>query len=116
MKAGSRRAPLFRCVRGFDVCQKVVYIFIANWVGLESSLHLPRKLQPIRDRRDWIFRAHAEAGVVSHEPGLLPAVMVSGIIASDDGFHLPPLQFVIELMSRDTDFAHEQLKELVDGS
>ena len=115
MKAGSQRAPLFRCVSCINVSQKVVYIFIANWVGFEF-LHLPRKLQPIRDRRDWIFRAHAEAGVVSHEPGLFPSMMMSGVIAPDDGFHLPPLQFVIELMSRDTDFAHEQLKELVDGS
>ena len=114
MKMGSQRAPLFRCVGSVDVCQKVVYIFIANWVGLES-LHLPRKLQPIRDRRDGIFRAHAEAGVVSHEPGLLPAVMVSGVIPSDNALHLPPLQFIIELMATDTDFAHEQLKEFVDG-
>jgi hypothetical protein len=42
--------------------------------------------------------------------------MMTGVVASDDAAHLPPLQFVIELMSRDTDFAHEQLKELVDGS
>ena len=116
MKMGSQRAPLFRCVRGFDVCQKVVYIFITNWVGLESSLHLPRKLNPLRDRRDGIFRAHTVVRIVSDESRLLPAVMMSGVIASDDALHLPPLQFVIELMPRDTDFAHEQLKELVDGS
>jgi hypothetical protein len=41
--------------------------------------------------------------------------MMSGVVTSDDGFHLPPLQFVVELMSRDAYFAHEQLKEFVDG-
>jgi hypothetical protein len=41
--------------------------------------------------------------------------MMSGIITSDDTLHLPPLQFVVELMATDTDFAHEQLKEFVDG-
>ena len=89
MKAGSQRAPLFRCVSCINVSQKVVYIFIANWVGFEF-LHLPRKLQPIRDRWDGVFRAHAEAGVVCDKSRLLPAVMVSGIIASDDALHLPP--------------------------
>ena len=34
MKMGSRWAPLFRCVGSVDVCQKVVYIFIANWFGI----------------------------------------------------------------------------------
>jgi hypothetical protein len=42
--------------------------------------------------------------------------MITFAIASDDGPHLPPSQFVVELMATDTYFAHEQLKELVDGS
>ena len=89
MKAGSQRAPLFRCVGSVDVCQKVVYIFIANWVGLES-LRLPRKLQPIRNRWYRIFRAHTKSRVVSDKSRLLPACMMTGVVPSDDGFHLPP--------------------------
>jgi hypothetical protein len=42
--------------------------------------------------------------------------MLSVVIASDDGPHLPPFQFVVELMATDAYLAHEQLKELVDGS
>jgi len=114
MKAGSQRAPLFRCVSCINVSQKVVYIFIANWVGL-GPLHLPRELQPIRDRRDGIFRAHTKSRVVSDKSRLLPAIMMSGIITSDDTLHLPPLQFVVELMATDSYLAHEQLKQLVDG-
>ena len=39
--------------------------------------------------------------------------MVSGVVPSDDGFHLPPLQFIIELMATDSDFAHEYSVYLV---
>jgi hypothetical protein len=42
--------------------------------------------------------------------------MVAVVVTMNDGFHLPPFQFVVELMATDTYFAHEQLKELVDGS
>jgi hypothetical protein len=41
--------------------------------------------------------------------------MMSGIITSDYTLHLPPLQFVVELMPADSYLAHEQLKEFVDG-
>ena len=114
MKMGSQRAPLFRCVGSVDVCQKVVYIFIANWVGF-GPLHLPRKLQPIRDRWYRIFRAHTKSGIVCYKSRLLPSVMVSGVITSDNTLYLPPLQFVVELMATDSYLAHEQLKQLVDG-
>ena len=114
MKAGSHRAPLFRCVSCINVSQKVVYIFIANWVGFEF-LHLPRKLQPIRDRWYRIFRAHTKSGVVGDKSRLFPACMMSGVVPSDDTLHLPPLQFVVELMPADSYLAHEQLKELVDA-
>ena len=74
---------------------------------------LPRELDPFGDKRDGVFRAHAEAGVVGYQSGLLPPCMMAGIIAANDTIYLPPSQVVQKLVARKSYLAHQQLVELV---
>ena len=101
----------FRIHRG-HFCLKLVLHFLRYWL---NGFLFPREFNPFRDCWQRVFRAHAESGVISHEPGLLPAVMVSGVIASDDALHLPPSKFVKKLPTRKTYLAHEELIQFVGG-
>ena len=103
----------FRIHRG-HFCLKLVLHFLRYWL---NSFLFPRELDPLRQSwSDLTFRqAHTIVRLVCDQSGLFPSVVVSGVVASDDAFHLPPSQVMIEGVSVYSDFAHEQLKEFVDG-
>ena len=54
--------------------------------------------------------------VICHQSRLFPSVMMASVVASDDGLHLPPTEFIIEVMDGDSYLAHEELEQFVDGS
>ena len=54
-------------------------------------------------------------GVICHEPRLFPAVMIAGVVTSDDAAHLPPAEFTQELLAWKSYLAHEQLIEFMGG-
>ena len=120
---GSQRAPLFLFLSGLHTgCILLTHLpaelfclLHADCISKGLGAFLPRELNPLTDNWWCGLRAHAVVCVISDESRLFPSCMMPGVIASDDALHLPPFQFIVELMSRDTDFAHEQLKELVDG-
>ena len=51
--------------------------------------------------------------LICDQPRLLPTVMMAGVIASDDSTRFPELNLVQKLAARDSDFAYEQLIEVV---
>ena len=120
---GSQRAPLFLFLSGLHTgCILLTHLpaelfclLHADCIARGLGAFFPRKFYPLADNWWCGLRAHAVVCVISDESRLFPSCMMPGVIASDDALHLPPFQFIVELMSRDTDFAHEQLKELVDG-
>ena len=77
-------------VDGVDVILKVMKLFLGNG---DRCVAFPREFNPIGDNRNGVFATHAEAGIVGHKSRLLPAVVVSGVVASDDAIELPPFQF-----------------------
>ena len=76
---------------------------------------LPRELDPFGEKRDGVFRAHAEAGVVGYEAGLLPSYMVAVVVAATDEQYLAvgePIKVVVPV---DAYLAHEHLEHVVGG-
>ena len=120
---GSQRAPLFLFLSGLHTgCILLTHLpaelfclLHADCVARRLGAFFPREFDPLADNWRCGLRAHAVVRIVGYESRLFPACMMAGVVASDDGFYLPPAQLVVELMPRYTDFAHEQLKELVDG-
>jgi hypothetical protein len=53
--------------------------------------------------------------LMGHESRLFPALVVAGVVASDDALHLPPSQVEEKLMSAESYLAHEQLVKFVGG-
>ena len=53
--------------------------------------------------------------MIGYPARLFPSWVLTSIVASDNGFDLPPFQFFVEHMAVYSDLAHERLKQLVDG-
>lgn len=111
------RVLCFRsCVLFSHHLSKTCHLVVIRQISVGGFLFLlPREFQPLGDRWRCLLRAHAIVRLICHESRLFPACMMSVVVASDDRFHFPPRQLVIERVPRYTDLAHEELEQFVDG-
>lgn len=117
------RGLLLRCCLGFGVLLNhhlaEAFHFCVGWQvgGLAVLGALPREGDPFGGGlgRLALFHTHAVVDLMGHESRLFPALVVAGIVASDDALHLPPSQVEEKLMSAESYLAHEQLVKFVGG-
>ena len=94
------------------------FYLLVGWDGaatVGARRLFPREFYPLFYRWRGVFAAHAVVGIVSHQAGLLPSVVMAGVVASDNRAHLPPYELMKELMTTESYLAHEQLVEFVGG-
>ena len=105
VKQNSRELKLLGCfVDGiYFGLQFVAFLVGDRWCWFL----LPREFYPLVDERYWVFRAHAVVGVVCDESRLLPAGMMSRVVAVHDSACLPKLYLIQKLAAGDSDFAYE---------
>ena len=54
-----------------------------------------------------LFHTHAIVDLMGHESRLFPALVVAGVVSSDDALHLPPAQVEEKLTTAESYLAHE---------
>jgi len=107
---------VYLCITGIDSVHlglQFVDVFLTDGRG---GCLLPWELDPFGDKRDGVFRAHAEAGVVGYQSGLLPPCMMAVVIAATDEQYLTvgePIEVVVII---DAYLAHEHLEHVVGGA
>ena len=62
-----------------------------------------------------LFHTHAVVDLVGHQSRLFPALVMAGIVASDNALHLPPAQVEEKLTTAESYLAHEELVQFVGG-
>ena len=98
------------CIDCGHLCLKLVDVILREW---RNGFLLPRELYPFCDKRDGVFRAHCEAGIIGDESCLFPSGMMSGVVASDDAIDLPPFQVMKKFLAWEAYLAHEELVQFV---
>jgi len=85
------------------------YALVLGQLSAFGVFLLPAERQPFADAlcHFAFLQPHAISYMVRYEPRLLPARMLSCVIATNEAFHLPPFQFVQEFPSRYSNFAHD---------
>ena len=78
---------------------------------------LPGECNPLGDGlgRFALLHAHTVMHLMGHESRLFPALVVAGIVASDNALYLPPAQVEEKLTTAESYLAHEQLVKFVGG-
>lgn len=99
-------------VDNLHILLEFLYLFFAD--GYCRGF-FPSEGDPFVDGRDGVFASHTIVGIVSHESGLFPSGMMSGVVASDDALHFPPFDVMQELPTGETNLAHEHLIDFVSG-
>ena len=113
VKQNSRESKLLGCfIDSVHFGLQFVAFLIGKW---RSGLLFPRELNPLVYDRYWVFASHAVVGVIRDESRLLPSGMMSRVVAVYNSACLPELYLIQKLAAGDSNFAYEQLIQVVGG-